>query len=91
MRHCGRSLPAVCVTLFIAATVLTMSGCFDSGARIERAVDEALVAARQGEMSSATARLEQLHDQHPDDARVEEALGLVYEMRNDPLVAASHF
>lgn len=91
MRHCGRSIPAVCLSLFIAATVMMMSGCFDSGARIERSVEEALVSARQGEISNATARLEQLHDQHPEDARVEEALGLVYEMRNEPLVAASHF
>lgn len=91
MRHCGRSIPAVCLSLFIAATVLMMSGCFDSGARIERSVEEALVSARQGEISNATARLEQLHDQHPEDAGVEEALGLVYEMRNEPLVAASHF
>ena len=69
----------------------TVTGCFDTAFRLDQKIQDAVAQAKAGDTATAINKLETLQSKYPQNADVAEALGVVYEVKGNAMLASNYF
>ena len=90
LKNCRLKFP-FCRFVSLALICITVSGCFETGFRLEQTIRDAVEQAKAGNTASALNRLEALQEKHPQNPDLAEGLGIVYQEKGDLMLASNYY
>ena len=90
LKDCRLKFP-FCRFVSLALICITVSGCFETGFRLEQTIRDAVDQAKAGNTATALSRLESLQEKHPQNPDLAEGLGVVYQLKGDLLLSSNYY